>query len=874
MRRFPRIGLAFGLALGLAALGGSAAVAAEPGAKPAPESLGKGPAYSEIALLPVLHEGRVKPLDTLAREELKQIHGRETIKLADDDGETVASWTAAAAFVDMLARPEFWDEQRFITVEYLPLKSMVLTDQIQTELAALVGSLPEAARPAFEPILKAETLTEAAIRDVLRSVQLDKPQALAVERLSKRLGEGMKWLAPEEIEHAQVTVEGRKIPFTVWLDSISRKKEEASEMQKPKLPEIERRAYDLGVAFARWRNLRDSAKGLQSPWRLIPRPSSQAYVLYSGEAMKKAQTEGPRSLSQFELEVAVILNKHLEQIQRSQWKTPGADADFDANYRSWLANDSAWMPIGAILTTPTDTLAKAGFDASKADAFKSAYQKFLEAERAEPGKLADAAPAQALVASVRELTASAGASNYPTVAAMSREVRFNAFGPFFWAPWVYLAGTVLLVLSLAVPLSRNAVLVGLRRGLYLLGMTAFVGGIGLEIFGFSQRVLISGWAPVTNMYETVIWVGLVTAVIGLVLELMHRRAFAAIAASGIAMVCTMLAATVPLLDPKIAGLQPVLRSNLWLTIHVLTIVSSYAAFALALGLGLIALVYYLTAIYRREASLGRLLVGVVAALVLLPLPMYLVRTTDAGAPFGSWTLTAWYCGSALVLCVAGLAVANATALFGEVVSRARFRRLQAITVRDYRPMSGGAPDATAEMEPTAAESDHQTASTPVGTAPVALDEARLRESAMRETAEKIKSLSNYIYRSMQVGVLLVAAGTILGGVWADYSWGRFWGWDPKEVWALITLLVYLIPLHGRFAGWVNTFGLVWSSVVCFLSVLMAWYGVNFILGVGLHSYGFVEGGSQGSVLVATAAVLAFASGVWIRRAACTPKPTA
>ena len=105
---------------------------------------------------------------------------------------------------------------------------------------------------------------------------------------------------------------------------------------------------------------------------------------------------------------------------------------------------------------------------------------------------------------------------------------------------------------------------------------------------------------------------------------------------------------------------------------------------------------------------------------------------------------------------------------------------------------------------------------------------------------------------MQVGVLLIAAGTILGGVWADYSWGRFWGWDPKEVWALITLLVYLVPLHGRFAGWVNTFGLVVASVVCFLSVVMAWYGVNFVLGVGLHSYGFVEGGSQGmmSVIIA------------------------
>jgi ABC-type transport system involved in cytochrome c biogenesis permease subunit len=136
---------------------------------------------------------------------------------------------------------------------------------------------------------------------------------------------------------------------------------------------------------------------------------------------------------------------------------------------------------------------------------------------------------------------------------------------------------------------------------------------------------------------------------------------------------------------------------------------------------------------------------------------------------------------------------------------------------------------------------------------------------MQRTAATLKPLSNFIYRAMQVGVLLVAAGTILGGVWADYSWGRFWGWDPKEVWALITLLVYLIPLHGRFAGWVSTFGLVVASVACFLSVIMAWYGVNFVLGVGLHSYGFVEGGSQGMMSVIIMGVLGLpAAAAWRR----------
>ncbi|MBX7232296.1 MAG: cytochrome c biogenesis protein CcsA [Bdellovibrionales bacterium] len=101
-----------------------------------------------------------------------------------------------------------------------------------------------------------------------------------------------------------------------------------------------------------------------------------------------------------------------------------------------------------------------------------------------------------------------------------------------------------------------------------------------------------------------------------------------------------------------------------------------------------------------------------------------------------------------------------------------------------------------------------------------------------------------IYRSIQIGVVLLAIGIILGGVWADYSWGRFWGWDPKETWALIALLGYIALLHARLVGWVNKFGLAAWSILSFSLVIMAWYGVNFVLGAGLHSYGFGAGGVE------------------------------
>ena len=108
-------------------------------------------------------------------------------------------------------------------------------------------------------------------------------------------------------------------------------------------------------------------------------------------------------------------------------------------------------------------------------------------------------------------------------------------------------------------------------------------------------------------------------------------------------------------------------------------------------------------------------------------------------------------------------------------------------------------------------------------------------------AEKV---SAPIYRSLQWGTALLAVGIVLGGIWADYSWGRFWGWDPKESWALVSLLGYLALLHARLSGKIKTFGLCVAAVMMFFSILMAWYGVNFILGQGLHSYGFGSGGVE------------------------------
>ncbi len=126
------------------------------------------------------------------------------------------------------------------------------------------------------------------------------------------------------------------------------------------------------------------------------------------------------------------------------------------------------------------------------------------------------------------------------------------------------------------------------------------------------------------------------------------------------------------------------------------------------------------------------------------------------------------------------------------------------------------------------------------------------------------TLASLNYRVLQVAVLLLAAGTILGGLWADVSWGRFWGWDPKEVGALIALLIIMTALHGRRAGWHGDLSLAIGSICGFGGVMWAWYVVNFILNAGKHSYGAGEGG-QWIWLVASVAVQGLYMAVAIAR---------
>lgn len=312
-----------------------------------------------------------------------------------------------------------------------------------------------------------------------------------------------------------------------------------------------------------------------------------------------------------------------------------------------------------------------------------------------------AAAAQRLQTDLRALNPDV----YPPDHVIKRENLYNRLQPFDTALWLLLPAALLLFAG-----SRHGPRHWVLRG----GVALSIASLAFMVYGLFLRVLIAGRAPVTNMYESIVWVAMGTVLFGLIFYAIYRNRLMLLSALPVSFLCLLLVRSLPVAMPaRLDPLVPVLRDNFWLTVHVLIITLSYAAFALALGFAHVILWRYI-------------------------------------------------------------------------------------------------------RQP--------------------------------ETAPALRQLHDWLYRMMFVGLILLAAGTILGGVWANYSWGRFWGWDPKETWALIALLMYVVAIHGKMAGWWGDFGISVAAIVNFAGIIMAWYGVNYILGAGLHSYGFGVGG-EGYILI-------------------------
>lgn len=133
------------------------------------------------------------------------------------------------------------------------------------------------------------------------------------------------------------------------------------------------------------------------------------------------------------------------------------------------------------------------------------------------------------------------------------------------------------------------------------------------------------------------------------------------------------------------------------------------------------------------------------------------------------------------------------------------------------------------------------------------------DSNFGRLAQKIKELNYINERTIIIGLYLLTIGTFLGGIWANESWGRYWGWDPKETWALVTVLIYAFIAHmGYVPGLKTDYSFSFASLVALSSVIMTYFGVNYYLS-GLHSYAAGDPVPIPSFVYYTVAVVAIVS---------------
>lgn len=279
--------------------------------------------------------------------------------------------------------------------------------------------------------------------------------------------------------------------------------------------------------------------------------------------------------------------------------------------------------------------------------------------------------------------------------AISLEISYNRLDPFYKGKFFYGFSVIFLLLSF----------LALKKWFYRLSFFLLSAGIILHILGVIARMYIMQRPPVTNLYETFVFTGLITALLGIVLEWFKKRNIGILTGSLAGLVMLMIAGKYAMEGDTMGMLVAVLDSNFWLASHVITIILGYAGIVLS---GFIGHVYILQEIFKPKKT------------------------------------------------------------------------------------------------------------------------------------DLLQNTFQAVYAIQAFGIIFTFLGTVLGGIWADQSWGRFWGWDPKENGALLILLWSALLFHARMAGWIKKNGFAFGTVIGVIAVSLAWFGVN-LLGVGLHSYGFTSG---------------------------------
>ena len=313
------------------------------------------------------------------------------------------------------------------------------------------------------------------------------------------------------------------------------------------------------------------------------------------------------------------------------------------------------------------------------------------------------------VTEIAAFQAEYGAAVVTGKAALRSELFLNRTRPFSRVLWGYLVASVILMAAyFQCLIKRGGRPFRMRHPLYLAGFVLFLGSFGVHLAAYVLRWAASGRAPLSNGYESLVFISLAVAAAGLSFELKDRRGVAA----GLASLLTFVVLGISMMsffDPAIGLLVPVLNSY-WLNIHVTVITASYGFLGLGALIGALMLVLYL-----------------------------------------------------------------------------------------------------------------------------------MKGPGRHSIRDGIRKLEGLLFNVNIVGLGLLTVGTLLGGIWANESWGRYWGWDPKETWSLVTILTYTVISHIRLIPSIKKpWALAAGSFAGISTVVMTFFGVNYFL-QGLHSY--AQGGA-------------------------------
>ncbi len=281
------------------------------------------------------------------------------------------------------------------------------------------------------------------------------------------------------------------------------------------------------------------------------------------------------------------------------------------------------------------------------------------------------------------------------------ELFLNKANIFFYSKIFYLATFFIFLISLIYE----------KKFLYSFGFSFLILGFVSHGLGIFIRIMILGRPPVSSLYETFLFVALISVMLGIIIERFNKQWLGMVVASIAGYVLLLIAGKFSQEGDTLKMLIAVLNSNFWLSTHVLSITSGYAGCSVA---GLIGHFYIIQALLKSDKK---------------------------------------------------------------------------ILENTYRHLVG----------------------------------------------------------ILGFGLTMTFLGTNLGGIWADQSWGRFWGWDPKENGALLIILWCAIIFHARVGKMIGPLGVAVGSVIGMMVVMWAWFGVN-VLSVGLHSYGFTSGIAYGLII--------------------------